>query len=54
VALRKPQKIPEGVRGEAMPVSGDLFYPLYTAVGGGAKTGEFFAGRIRNLKVEVR
>ena len=44
----------DGVRGEAMPVSGDLFYPLYTAVGGGAKGGEFFAGRIRNLKIGVR
>jgi hypothetical protein len=44
----------DGVRGEAMPVSGDLFYPLYTAVGGGAKAGEFFAGRIKNLKIEAR
>ena len=26
----------------------------YTAVGGGAKGGEFFAGRIRNLKIGVR
>jgi hypothetical protein len=44
----------DGVRGEPVPVSGDLFYPLYTAVGGGAKGGEFFAGRIRNLKIGVR
>ena len=44
----------DGVRGEAMPVSGDLFYPLYTAVGGGGSDKSFFAGRIKNLKVEVR
>jgi hypothetical protein len=44
----------DGVRGEPVPVSGDLFYPLYTAVGGGAKGGDFFAGRIKNLKVEAR
>ena len=44
----------DGVRGEPVPVSGDLFYPLYTAVGGGGKGDQFFAGRIKGLKIEVR
>ena len=44
----------DGKRGEPVPVSGDLFYPLYTAVGGGGKGDQFFAGRIKGLKIEVR
>jgi len=44
----------DGVKGDAVPVSGDLFYPLYTAVGGGGKGDTFFAGRIKNLNIKVR
>lgn len=44
----------DGVKGESVPVSGDLFYPLYTAVGGGGKSDMFFAGRIKNLEIKVR
>ena len=44
----------DGVKGEAVPVSGDLFYPLYTAVGGGGKGDTFFSGRIKNLSISVR
>jgi len=43
----------DGVRGAAVPVSGDLFYPLYTAVGLSQKD-DFFMGRMRSLKVEVK
>ena len=44
----------DGVKGDTVPVSGDLFYPLYTAVGGGGAGDTFFAGRIKNLKIEAR
>ena len=42
----------DGVRGETVPVSGDLFYPLYTAVGLSQKD-DFFTGRMKSLKVGV-
>ena len=41
----------DGVRGSETPVSGDLFYPLYTAVGAEKGSG-FFSGRMRRLKIE--
>ena len=44
----------DGVRGEPVPVTGDLFYPLYTAVGGGGTGKNFFAGKIKSLKIEVK
>ena len=44
----------DGVRGEPVSVTGDLFYPLYTAVGGGGKGDQFFAGKIKSLKIEVK
>ena len=42
----------DGVKGESVPFSGDLFYPLYTAVGGG-KGDMFFTGRIGKLLISV-
>jgi hypothetical protein len=47
----------DGKCGESVNVSGDLFYPLYTAVGGGGNgkgKWPFFTGRIKGLKIEVR
>ena len=44
----------DGVKGETVPVSGDLFYPLYTAVGAGNAPMEFFAGRIKGLSIDLR
>lgn len=41
----------DGRRGEKVPVSGDLFYPLYTAIGGGMSDKAFFRGKIRNFEV---
>ena len=41
----------DGVRGAEVPVSGDLFYPLYTSVGAEKGSG-FFSGRIRKLKIK--
>ena len=41
----------DGVRGAEVPVSGDLFYPLYTSVGAEKGSG-FFSGRIRRLKIK--
>ena len=41
----------DGVRGPEVPVSGDLFYPLYTSLGAEKGSG-FFSGRMRRLKVE--
>ena len=43
----------DGVRGAEVPVSGDLFYPLYTAVGA-AKGFEFYAGKMKRIKIEPR
>ena len=44
----------DGVKGEAVPVSGDLFYPLYTAIGAGASPKEFFSGRIKGVSFDLR
>ena len=35
-------------------VSGDLFYPRYTALGAGHSAKAYFAGRMRRLSVELR
>ena len=43
----------DGTRGEDVPVSGDLFYPLYTAVGAEKGSG-FFQGRIKRIRIEPR
>jgi hypothetical protein len=39
------------VAGDKVSVSGDLFYPLYTAIGGGGNC--FFAGKIKRLGVDT-
>ena len=44
----------DGAKGEPQAVSGDLFYPLYTALGAGTKPTEFFAGRIKSLSIGLR
>ena len=44
----------DGVKGPEMPVSGDLFYPRYTALGAGGSPKEYFTGRIRRFAVNVR
>ena len=43
----------DGTRGADVPVSGDLFYPLYTAVGAEKGSG-FFHGRIKRIRIEPR
>ena len=43
----------DGTRGAEVPVSGDLFYPLYTAVGAEKGSG-FFQGRIKRIRIEPR
>ena len=44
----------DGVKGPETPVSGDIFYPRYTALGAGTSPKEYFAGRIRRFTVGVR
>ena len=44
----------DGAKGDAVPVSGDLLYPMYTAVGAGNAPTEFFSGRIRGLSIGLR
>ena len=44
----------DGVKGEPVKVSGDLFYPRYTALGAGHSPKAYFAGRMRRLSVELR
>ncbi len=44
----------DGVKGEPVAVSGDIFYPLYTAIGAGVKDTEFFAGRMKSLSFNLR
>ena len=43
----------DGVRGADVPVSGDLFYPLYTAVGA-EKGSEFYVGKMKRIRIEPR
>ena len=43
----------DGERGADVPVSGDLFYPLYTAIGAEKGSG-FFQGRIKRIRIEPR
>ena len=43
----------DGERGADVPVSGDLFYPLYTAVGAEKGSG-FFQGRMKRIRIEPR
>ena len=43
----------DGVRGADVAVSGDIFYPMYTALGV-TQANDFFAGRMKSLKVEAR
>jgi len=44
----------DDVIGEPVPVSGDLFYPLYTALGAGLKDTEYFAGRMKSFSVKLK
>ena len=44
----------DGVKGPETPVSGDIFYPRYTALGAGTSPKEYFAGRLRRFTVGVR
>ena len=44
----------DGVKGEPVKVSGDLFYPRYTALGAGRSAKAYFAGRMRRLSIELR
>ena len=41
----------DGAAGDKVSVSGDLFYPFYTAIGGGGNC--FFAGKIKRLGVDT-
>ena len=44
----------DGMKGEPVKVSGDLFYPRYTALGAGRSAKAYFAGRMRRLSIELR
>ena len=44
----------DGVKGEPVKVSGDLFYPRYTALVAGRSAKAYFAGRMRRLSVKLR
>ncbi len=43
-----------GVRGPGKQVSGDIFYPRFTALGAGTSPKEYFAGRMRRFSVVAR
>ena len=44
----------EDAKGAPVKVSGDLFYPRYTALGAGQSAKEYFAGRLRRFSVGLR